>query len=88
MTVSNSIETREFASNCSSLTGFIATNFAATLDIGGCRNIQHSDAVTILNNLATLSSGQSATVYLNTCVSQGLSTAEKAIAENKGWTVS
>lgn len=88
MTVSNSVNTGEFASNCSSLTGFIATNFAATLTMRESRKIQHPEAVTMLNNLATLSSGQSATVYLNTCVSQGLSTAEKAIAENKGWTVS
>ncbi len=88
MAVSNSVNTENFAVNCSSLTGFIATNFAATLDIRASRKIQHPEAVTILNNLATLSSGQSATVYFNTCVSQGLSTAEKAIAENKGWTVS
>ena len=71
--------------NCSSLKSILMTGIKAYLNISASTNFEKSDLVTILNNLATVTSTKTLTMGSTNLAK--LTDEEKAIATNKGWTL-
>lgn len=71
--------------NCSSLKSILMTGINAYLNISASTNFEKSDLVTILNNLATVTSTKTLTMGSTNLAK--LTDEEKAIATNKGWTL-
>ena len=71
--------------SCSSLKSILMTGMMANFDISASTQFEESDLVTILNNLATVTSTKTLTMGATNLAK--LTDAEKAIATNKGWTL-
>lgn len=71
--------------NCSSLKSILMTGINAYLNISASTKFEESDLVTILNNLATVTSTKILTMGSTNLAK--LTDEEKAIATNKGWTL-
>lgn len=71
--------------NCSSLKSILMTGINGYLNISASTNFEKSDLVTILNNLATVTSTKTLTMGSTNLAK--LTDEEKAIATNKGWTL-
>ena len=61
------------------------TGMKISFDISASEKFEESDLVTILNNIATVTSTQ--TLTMGAANLAKLTDAEKAIATNKGWTL-
>ena len=61
------------------------TGMKANFDISASTNFEESDLVTILNNLATVTTTQ--TLKMGATNLAKLTDEDKAIATNKGWTL-
>ena len=72
-------------SSCSSLKSILMTGMKVSFDISSSTKFDKSDLVTILNNLATLTS--TASLKMGATNLDKLTDDEKAIATNKGWTL-
>lgn len=70
---------------CSSLKSILMTGMKTHFDISVSTNFEKSDLVTILNNLATVTSTKTLTMGATNLAK--LTDEEKAIATNKGWTL-
>ena len=70
---------------CSSLKSILMTGIKAYLNISDSTKFEESDLVTILNNLATVTSTKTLTMGSTNLAK--LTDEEKAIATNKGWTL-
>lgn len=70
---------------CSSLKSILMTGMKVSFDISSSTKFEESDLVTILNNLATLTS--TASLKMGSTNLAKLTDDEKAIATNKGWTL-
>lgn len=70
---------------CSSLKSILMTGMKTHFDISVSTNFEESDLVTILNNLATVTSTKTLTMGSTNLAK--LTDEEKAIATNKGWTL-
>lgn len=71
---------------CNSLTDFIAPkNINANIGFNYCNNLSHDSLMSIVNNLATVTTTR--TLTLGSTNLAKLSSEEKAIATNKGWTL-
>ena len=70
---------------CSSLKSILITGIKVSFDISSSTKFDESDLVTILNNLATLTS--TASLKMGATNLAKLTDDEKAIATNKGWTL-
>ena len=72
--------------NCTALTDLQAPkNINAPIDVSKCPNLTHDSLMSIINNLATVTSTKKLT--LGTTNLAKLTNEEKAIATNKGWTL-
>lgn len=71
--------------NCVSLKTILMYGMKANLNISSSTKFEESDLVTILNNLATVTSTQTLTMGSTNLAK--LTDEEKAIATNKGWTL-
>ena len=83
--VSNVEDFYEAFRNCSKLKTFLMTGMKANFDISYSTKFEESDLVTILNNLATVTSTKTLTMGATNLAK--LTDEEKAIATNKGWTL-
>lgn len=72
-------------SGCTSLKSILMHGMKVSFDIHASTQFEESDLVTILNNLATVTSTQTLTMGATNLAK--LTDAEKAIATNKGWTL-
>lgn len=72
-------------SGCSSLKSILMHGMKVSFDIHASTKFEESDLVTILNNLATVTSTQTLTMGATNLAK--LTDEEKAIATNKGWTL-
>ena len=72
-------------SGCSSLKSILMTGMKVKFDISSSTQFEESDLVTILNNLATVTTTQTLTMGATNLAK--LTDEEKAIATNKGWTL-
>ena len=72
-------------SNCSSLKSILMTGMKVSFDIHASTKFDESDLVTILNNIASVTSTQTLTMGATNLAK--LTDDEKAIATNKGWTL-
>ena len=70
---------------CSSLKSILMTGMKTHFNISVSTNFEESDLVTILNNLATVTSTKTLTMGSTNLAK--LTDEEKAIATNKGWTL-
>lgn len=70
---------------CSSLKSILMTGMKVSFFISSSTKFEESDLVTILNNLATVTSTQKLTMGSTNLAK--LTDEEKAIATNKGWTL-
>ena len=70
---------------CTSLKSILMTGMKASFDISASTQFEESDLVTILNNLATVTSTKTLTMGSTNLAK--LTDEEKAIATNKGWTL-
>ena len=70
---------------CSSLKSILMYGMKVSFDIHASTKFEESDLVTILNNLATVTSTQTLTMGATNLAK--LTDEEKAIATNKGWTL-
>ena len=70
---------------CSSLKSILMTGMKVKFDISASTQFEESDLVTILNNLATVTTTQTLTMGATNLAK--LTDEEKAIATNKGWTL-
>lgn len=70
---------------CSSLKSILMTGMKANFDISASTQFEESDLVTILNNLATVTTTKTLTMGATNLAK--LTDEEKAIATNKGWTL-
>ena len=70
---------------CRSLKSILMTGMKVSFDIASSTKFEESDLVTILNNLATVTSTQTLTMGSTNLAK--LTDEEKAIATNKGWTL-
>lgn len=72
--------------SCSALTDFKAPkNISVAVSFSPCTNLTHDSLMSIINNLATVTSSK--TLTLGSTNLEKLTDAEKAIATNKGWTL-
>ena len=71
--------------NCSSLKSILMTGMTVSFDISASTQFEESDLVTILNNLATVTTTQ--TLKMGATNLAKLTDEDKAIATNKGWTL-
>lgn len=69
--------------SCRSLKSILMTGMKASFDISASTMFEKSDLVTILNNLATVTTSR--TLRMGTTNLAKLTDEEKAIATNKGW---
>lgn len=83
--VSNVTEVASMFSGCTSLKSILMTGMKVSLNISASTQFEESDLVTILNNLATVTSTQTLTMGSTNLAK--LTDEEKAIATNKGWTL-
>ena len=83
--VSNVTDMNNMFSGCSSLKSILMTGMKVSFDISSSTQFEESDLVTILNNLATVTSTQTLTMGATNLAK--LTDEEKAIATNKGWTL-
>lgn len=70
---------------CTSLKSILMTGMKVSFDISASTKFEESDLVTILNNLASVTSTQ--TLKMGATNLAKLTDEEKAIATNKGWTL-
>ena len=70
---------------CSSLKSILMTGMKVNFDISSSTKFEESDLVTILNNLATVTTTKTLTMGATNLAK--LTDEEKAIATNKGWTL-
>ena len=71
---------------CSALVDFkTPKNISTAVDFSYCTNLTHDSLMSIINNLATVTTTQ--TLTLGSTNLAKLSSEEKAIATNKGWTL-
>ena len=70
---------------CSNLKSILMTGMKTSFDISASTKFETSDLVTILNNLATVTSTKTLTMGATNLAK--LTDEEKAIATNKGWTL-
>ena len=70
---------------CTSLKSILMTGMKVSFDISASTKFEQSDLVTILNNLATVTSTQTLTMGSTNLAK--LTDEDKAIATNKGWTL-
>lgn len=71
--------------SCSSLKSILMTGMKANFDISASTKFEESDLVTILNNLATVTTTK--TLKMGATNLAKLTDEDKAIATNKGWTL-
>ena len=72
--------------NCTALTDLQAPkNISAALDVSKCSNLTHDSLMSIINNLATVSSSKKLTLGATNLAK--LTDEEKAIATSKNWTL-
>ena len=71
--------------NCTNLKSILMTGMKVSFDISASTKFEESDLVTILNNLATVTTTQTLTMGATNLAK--LTDEEKAIATNKGWTL-
>lgn len=83
--VSNVTSMSGVFSGCTSLKSILMTGMKVNFDISASTQFEESDLVTILNNLATVTSTQTLTMGSTNLAK--LTDEEKAIATNKGWTL-
>ena len=72
-------------SGCSSLKSILMTGMKVKFDISASTKFEESDLVTILNNLATVTTTKTLTMGATNLAK--LTDEDKAIATNKGWTL-
>jgi surface protein len=71
---------------CKALTDFKAPkNISAAISFSSCPNLTHDSLMSIINNLATVTSTKKLTLGATNLAK--LTNEEKAIATNKGWTL-
>lgn len=85
MDVSNVTDMASMFYGCSSLKSILMTGMKVNFDISASQKFEKSDLVTILNNLATVTSAK--TLKMGSTNLAKLTAEEKAIATNKGWTL-
>lgn len=83
--VSNVTSTTNMFSGCSSLKSILMTGMKVNFDISSSTRFERSDLVTILNNLATVTTTRTLTMGATNLAK--LTDEDKAIATNKGWTL-
>lgn len=83
--VSNVTNMNNIFANCSSLKSILMTGMKVSFSISASTQFEESDLVTILNNLATVTSTKTLTMGSTNLAK--LTDDEKAIATNKGWTL-
>lgn len=83
--VSNVITASYMFNKCYKLKSILMTGMQVNFDISASTQFEESDLVTILNNLATVTSTQTLTMGATNLAK--LTDEEKAIATNKGWTL-
>lgn len=83
--VSNVTDMGEIFLSCSSLKSILMTGMKVSFDISASTQFEESDLVTILNNLATVTTTKTLTMGATNLAK--LTDEEKAIATNKGWTL-
>ena len=83
--VSNVTDMNNMFSGCSSLKSILMTGMKVSFDISSSTQFEESDLVTILNNLATVTTTQ--TLKMGATNLAKLTDEDKAIATNKGWTL-
>jgi surface protein len=72
--------------SCSKLTNLDAPkNISASISFSSCTKLTHDSLMSIINNLATVTSSKTLTLGATNLAK--LSEEEKAIATNKGWTL-
>ena len=71
--------------NCSSLTTFISMPISVSISFSGCNNLTVDSLMSIVNNLATVTTTQTLTIGSKNIAK--LTADQIAIAINKGWTV-
>ena len=86
LNVSNVTRMDSAFANCRSLKSILMTGIKANFDISASTRFEKSDLVTILNNLATVTSKR--ILRMGSTNLAKLTDEEKAIATNKGWTLS
>lgn len=85
MDVSNVTSFNSIFSQCSNLKSILMHGMKVTFDISVSNRFEKSDLVTILNNLAVVTTTQ--TLKMGATNLAKLTDEEKAIATNKGWTL-
>lgn len=83
--VSNVTNLNNMFSRCFSLKSILMTGMKVSFDISASTQFEKSDLVTILNNLATVTTTQ--TLKMGATNLAKLTEEDKAIATNKGWTL-
>ena len=83
--VSNVTSMTSMFSSCRSLKSILMTGMKYSFEISASTKFEESDLVTILNNLATVTSTRTLTMGSTNLAK--LTDEEKAIATNKGWTL-
>ena len=82
---SNVTDMRSMFSGCFRLKSILMTGMKTSFNISASTQFEKSDLVTILNNLATITSTETLTMGATNLAK--LTDEEKAIATNKGWTL-
>lgn len=85
LNVSNVESFTECFSNCTSLKSILMTGMKVSFNISASTKFEESDLVTILNNLATVTTTKTLTMGATNLAK--LTDEEKAIATGKGWTL-
>ena len=83
--VSNVTDMYNIFFNCSNLKSILMTGMKVSFNISSSTKFEESDLVTILNNLATVTTKQTLTMGATNLAK--LTDEDKAIATNKGWTL-
>lgn len=83
--VSNNFNFNNSFGGCTSLKSILMTGMKANFDISASTQFEESDLVTILNNLATVTTTKTLTMGATNLAK--LTDEDKAIATNKGWTL-
>lgn len=82
---SDSLYSTNIFGGCSSLKSILATGIKFSFNISASTQFEKSDLVTILNNLATVTTTKTLTMGATNLAK--LTDEDKAIATNKGWTL-
>ena len=83
--VTNSNYLQNIFWNCMNLKSILMTNIGANLRISACKKMEREDLLVVLNNLKTVTSTR--TLVVGTENMAKLTDEDKAIAINKGWTL-